>query len=238
MPQLRRPPDAHAGRPYTPAVLIHTLAHPGSDGPQPAVIALHGYGSHCMDLIGMAPMMAGGRLIIVCPQAPHRVDDEAVGYSWSQAPIDSEQSIEGMADAPQDVLAFLDEALQRYPIDPTRVALLGFSQGGLVAARAALAAPQRFVGLALLSSSLDEERTGVIEPAAGAADLPVLIQHGANDAVMPIVEAFSSLIRLQGWGLKPDLQQFPMQHEISHESAHSLSDWLEQVLGLEPSHKH
>src|SRR5581483_2024945 len=196
--------------PYTRCVLVHTLAHPGSDGRQPTVVALHGYGAHCMDLIGMATMMAGGRLLIVCPQAPHRIQDDAVGYSWSAQAPDGAAGAASMAAAARDVLTFLDEAIVQYPIDPQRVALLGFSQGGMVAALAALAQPTRFAGLALLSTSLDEERTGDVVPGAGAERLPVLIQHGQNDAVMPIVEAFSSSMRLQGWGLKPELQQFNM----------------------------
>jgi phospholipase/carboxylesterase len=213
--------------------LIHTLAHPGTDGPLPTVIALHGYGSHAMDLVGLSPMLNEGRLLVICPQAPHRIEAGAFSFSWSSAPRDSERATAAaITAAATEVLAFVESALARYPIDPKRLVLLGFSQGGGVAAHAALAAPERFAGLALLSTSLDDERIGDLHAAPGAADLPVIIQHGASDATVPVTEAFAASIRLQTLGLKPDLQQFPMQHEISHESAHSLSDWLKGVLKL------
>lgn len=221
-------------RVYTaPVPLRHTLAHPGTDGLLPTVIALHGYGSHALDLVGLSPMLAEGRLLMVCPQAPHLIEDGAFSFSWSSAPRESQrQTAASIAASATDVLAFVESALAQYPIDPERVVLLGFSQGGGVAAHAALAAPERFAGLVLLSTTLDDERIGDLHAAPGAARLPVLIQHGANDATVPVTEAFSSSIRLQTLGLKPDLQQFPMAHEISHESAHALSEWLAKTFSL------
>lgn len=212
---------------------MHTLAHPGTEGLLPTVIALHGYGSHAMDLVGLSPLLAGGRLLVICPQAPHRIEADAHSFSWSSAPRESARATAAaISAAAAEVLTFVEAAVAQYPIDPKRLILLGFSQGGGVAAHTALAAPERFAGLVLLSTTLDDERIGDLHAGAGAANLPVLIQHGANDATVPVTEAFSSSIRLQSLGLKPELQQFPMQHEISHESAHSLSDWLSKTLAL------
>ena len=70
--------------------------------------------------------------------------------------------------------------------------------------------------------------------APGAAGLPALVQHGSNDATIAIAEAFATLMRLQTLGLKPEFQQFPMQHEVTAESAKSLSTWLTTVLQLGP----
>lgn len=212
--------------------LSHTLAHPGTDGLLPTVIALHGYGSHAMDLVGLHPMLADGRLLVICPQAPHRIEAGAFSFSWSAKPDDLHANPISIAASATEVLAFVDDAVARYPIDPQRLVLLGFSQGGGVAAHAALAAPERFAGLVLLATSLDDERIGELHAAPGAASLRALIQHGANDATIPVTEAFASSIRLQALGLEPELQQFGMQHEISHESAHSLSDWLTKTLAL------
>jgi predicted esterase len=221
--------------PILARVLLHTLAHPGSEGPLPALLALHGYRSHARDLIAMWPWLAGGRLLMICAEAPHRLetDDNTIAYSWSGAQDEGRSSVDAIVESGTQVSALLDHALALYPLDPARVALLGFGQGGMVAARVALAAPSRFAGLALLSTTTDEARAGELVVAADAPRLPVLIQHGANDSVTPIVEAFSTSMRLQGLGLKPELQQFPMAGEISLESAQSLSDWLTRVLHLD-----
>ncbi len=192
-----------------------------------------------MDLVGLTPMLAGGQLLVICPQAPFLVEEGAFSFSWSDAPRGSDRANrEAITKAGGEIAAFVDEALAQYPVDPQRVILLGFSQGGGVAAHAALAMPQRFAGLALISTTLDDEWVGELHASPGADKLPVLIQHGASDSTVPVTEAFSSSIRLQGLGLQPELQQFPMAHEISHESAHSLSDWISATLKLETDHHH
>src|ERR1043166_8667895 len=53
--------------------------------------------------------------------------------------------------------AFLDAALERYPIERKKLVALGFSQGGVMAYGLALGEPERFAGLAVLSSWLPEE---------------------------------------------------------------------------------
>lgn len=192
-----------------------------------------------MDLVGLTPMLADGKLLVICPQAPYLVEEGAFSFSWSDAPRDRNRAnAAAITKAGADIVAFVDEAFAQYPVDPKRVILLGFSQGGGVAAHAALIAPQRFAGLALISTTLEDEWIGELHASPGADKLPVLIQHGASDSTVPVTEAFSSSIRLQGLGLKPELQQFPMAHEISHESAHSLSDWISATLKLEHSHSH
>lgn len=215
--------------------LTHTLAHPGTDGRLPTLIALHGYGSHAYDLLGLAPLLADGGLLVICPQAPHTIEPGIPGYSWSNPLLAREGEAPDLKPAVQSVLELVEHAVAHYPVDTERVAILGFSQGGGVAARVALAAPERFKGIALLSTSTDEERGGPLEAAAGGVgSLAALVQHGSNDSVIAIAEAFATLMRLQTLGLKPEFQQFAMQHEVTTESSKSLSAWLTTVLRLSP----
>ena len=34
---------------------VHTVYHPGTEGPLPTVIAIHGHGANGFDLLGLAP---------------------------------------------------------------------------------------------------------------------------------------------------------------------------------------
>jgi phospholipase/carboxylesterase len=180
-------------------------------------------------------LLADGGLLVICPQAPHTIEPGIPGYSWSSPLLAREDQPPDLTPAVQSVLALVDHAIEHYPVDIERVAILGFSQGGGVAARVALAAPERFKGVALLSTSTDEERGGPMEaPSGGVGNLAALVQHGSNDATIAIAEAFATLMRLQTLGLKPEFQQFAMQHEVTAESAKSLSTWLTTVLRLSP----
>jgi phospholipase/carboxylesterase len=214
-------------------MLTHVIAHPGGGEPLPTVIALHGHGAHGQDLIGLAPHLAGGRALWICPQAEFTIEPGYYGFTWFRRDTASGQRA---TDEPERTLgivrAFIDEAFARYPVDPARVALLGFSQGGMLAYRLALAEPRRFVGLAALSTSLAADQAEAITPGDGIGELPVLVQHGLEDPMISIDRARESLERLRALGVTPEYHEYAMAHAIGQESAMDLSRWLERVLRL------
>ena len=130
-------------------MLTHVIAHPGGTEPLPTVIALHGHGAHGQDLIGLAPHLAGGRVLWICPQAEFPLEPGYYGFTWFRRdPATGQRSADEPERTLEVVRSFLDEAYGRYPVDPARVVLLGFSQGGSLAYRLALGDPKRFLGLA------------------------------------------------------------------------------------------
>ena len=54
---------------------------------------------------------------------------------------------------------FIDEAVKRYPVNPRKLILLGFSQGGVMAYNLALRQPERFAALIAISSWFPPERS-------------------------------------------------------------------------------
>ena len=215
--------------------LIHSIAHPGGEEPLPALIALHGYGAHGQDLLGLSPYLAHGRLLMICPQAPLSIEPGLHGFSWYPFPgpggAADEDEIERAIALIRD---FIDFALEAYPVQRDRVALLGFSQGGGMAYRVGYREPERFVGLAALSTSLPADVFADGPPGEAAAALPVIIQHGVDDTMASIDRGRASNERLRSLGLEPDYREYPMMgHEIGGGSAGDLSDWLERVLRLE-----
>ena len=108
---------------------------------------------------GLAPIFDGGRSVVLCPQGPlaFQAGPGPVGYGWfpirTGAPTDPEEVQKGV-DALQ---RFLDEALAQYPVDRHKVAILGFSQGGVMAYQLALRSPAAYAGLIALSSWLPEQ---------------------------------------------------------------------------------
>src|SRR6266478_164840 len=144
--------------------LLHTVYEPAGDGPHPTIIALHGWGASGMDLLGLAPYLAGGRFLVLCPQGRIEVPlGPMVGYGWFPLTMGAPPDPAAFAAGVEDVRRFVDAALQRYAIDRNKLVLLGFSQGGVIAYALALAEPERFAGLAALSSWL---------PASLAQSLP------------------------------------------------------------------
>ncbi len=93
-----------------------------------------------------------------------------------------------LSDAAADrVVAVIDDAARRAPVDPERVVLVGLSAGGLGAAWVQRRHPDRFRGVVALSGApFGPWRP--LEPAV-AARVPWLVVHGAQDGHVPVAAA-------------------------------------------------
>jgi phospholipase/carboxylesterase len=161
----------------------------GPDAPERLLIFLHGYGANAADLVGLAdplaPHLPGTAFLSV--EAPERCAGVPGGYQWFPIPwIDGsseEESRAGMARAVADLDAFLDEALAREGVPAERVAILGFSQGTMMALHVVprrqdpVAGVVAFSGRLLVPETLAEE--AVSKP-------PILLVHGDVDEVVPV----------------------------------------------------
>lgn len=210
--------------------LLHTVYHPGGDGPHPTIVAFHGWGANGMDLLGLAPYLAGGRFLILCPQGRVEVPlGPMMGYGWFPltmgAPPDPSAFAAGVDDAQQ----FVDAALRRYPVDPNKLILLGFSQGGVIAYAIALAAPERFAGLVALSSWLPDMLAQTLLPRS-CERLATLLHHGSRDELIPVARGHESVERLRQLHVPVTYREFDMGHEINGDSLADLSAWLEEKI--------
>ncbi|MEX2230050.1 MAG: hypothetical protein WEB13_10485 [Dehalococcoidia bacterium] len=214
--------------------VIHTLWRPEGSGPLPTIFAIHGHGAHAQDLLGLAPVLAGGGVQVICPQAGFPLQPGVLSFTWFESSGgDLRRTPEEFERVATLLEGFIDEATDRYAADPARTVVLGFSQGGGLAYRLGLARPQRYAGVAALSTWLPDE-------AIAAADrdhlgaLALLVQHGAADPLVGIDRGRQSRDRLIELGIEPDYREYPMQHQISNDSLVDLSAWIERVLGLRP----
>lgn len=210
--------------------LLHTAHVPAGDGPFPTVIALHGWGASSHDLLGLAPLLHGGAAVVLCPQGVVEVPvgPGINGYGWFPLepgkPPDEAEFRKG-AGALRD---FLAAAREVYPIDPERVVVLGFSQGGAMAYEWALSEPEAFAGLVALASWLPEPLASAIGERPGQEELPVLVVHGTQDTMVSVDMARASRERLRDFGVQLMYREFEMAHEISRDALGVIARWLEE----------
>ncbi len=210
--------------------LIHTIYQPAGDGPFPTLLTLHGRGANAFDLLGLAPHLCGGKFMMICPQGPLEtpIGPEAVGYAWYPMSHGAVPDVEAMLSQQKKLQAFLDEYLKSYPIDPKKLVVLGFSQGGVMAYSLALANPERFAALAVLSSWLPKELLARLNVTDAVQSLPTLVQHGTQDPMIEIARARSSVETLRQLRVPLTFREYPMGHEIGARSLADLSTWLEE----------
>jgi phospholipase/carboxylesterase len=188
-------------------------------------LLLHGLGADEQDLFGLAPFL-DPRLLVVSARAPHEAPP--MGYSWfdidwSEVPprIDFQQVVESR-DA---ILGLVGEAAGTHGADPSRVWLVGFSQGASMAAACALARPELLRGIVAHSGRITRRAVPTL-PAPALAGFPVLWQHGRADPVVPVAFGHEARDVLGGLGLRLDYREYPIGHEISEESLRDLCGWL------------
>lgn len=168
--------------------------------PDALVILLHGYGSNGADLISLAPYWA--KLLpgaaFVAPNAIEPLPQVPGGYQWfALSNLEPHLMEQGVRAAAPSVDRFIDRELERHGLDASRLALVGFSQGTMMALHVGLrrAAPAAallgFSGLLVGARTLKEQmRT---KP-------PVLLIHGDRDPTIPIPAMFDSAEALAAAG--------------------------------------
>jgi phospholipase/carboxylesterase len=184
-------------------------------GPATHLIVLcHGYGSDGNDLIGLAPhwQKALPHAAFVSPNAPDRCGMAGSGYQWFPlSRLDPQETLRGTEAAAPILNAFLDAELSRLGLTGDRLALVGFSQGTMMALSVGLRrkpAPAAIVGF-----------SGML---AGAETLPhfdapppVLLVHGDADQVIPPAALFMSATALGAAGV-------PVQWHLSKGLGHGI----------------
>lgn len=214
--------------------LLYTAHVPPGDGPFPTILALHGWGASGHDLLGLAPILHGGGALVLCPQGPvafQIAPEQApgmLGFGWWPITQDREINADDFDRARQTVRGFLDDAIERYPIDPRKIVVLGFSQGGVMAYDLVLGDPGRFSGLVALSSWMPEDVDRAIPSQDALQNFPALVMHGTEDPMIPVERAQESRQALLARGVNVQYREFPMGHEISQEALVDLVKWLEE----------
>ncbi len=212
--------------------LLYTAHVPAGDGPFPAIIAIHGWGANAHDLMGLAPLLHGGRAIVLCPQGPVAVPfgNGEYGYGWFPLRAGTPPDIAAFQSASVALRQFVDQSLQRYPIDPKKVVLAGFSQGGVMGYELALREPSRFAGLAALSTWFPPELASTLPKLPKLPEqegLPVLVIHGTRDNRISVEQARESREALRPYGVTLTYREFDMGHEIRQDALRVVQQWLD-----------
>jgi phospholipase/carboxylesterase len=168
--------------------------------PDMLVILLHGYGSNGADLISLAPYWA--KLLpgaaFVSPNATEPVPQVPGGYQWFPiANLDPHLMEQGVRAAALSVDRFIDRELEKHGLDASRLALVGFSQGTMMALHVGLRRAQPAAALLGFSGVLVGARTLKEQMRSKP---PVLLIHGDRDPTIPIPAMFDSAEALAAAG--------------------------------------
>jgi phospholipase/carboxylesterase len=212
-------------------------SHPPAAGgkPRQLVVLLHGLGADGNDLIGLAPLFAQilPEAEFVSPNAPFPCDMAPYGFQWFSLQDRAPAALAAQVAAAAPILdAYLDDALAARGLAAGDVALIGFSQGTMMALYVGLRRAEPVAGIVGFAGVL---LAGETLPAAIRSRPPVLLVHGDADPVVPFGALARAESALTAAGVAVETLTCPgLGHGIDEAGLKRAAGFLQAVLGKPP----
>ncbi|HBA84728.1 MAG TPA: hypothetical protein DCZ95_11595 [Verrucomicrobia bacterium] len=107
------------------------------------------------------------------------------------------------------LLAIMDEAIEKYRVDPDRFYMTGLSMGGMATWQLACRRPEAFAAIAPVCGRGSPSKAAVLK------DMPIWAFHGAEDPVVPLTEHQDMVDAVTAAGGNPRFTIFP---GVGHDS--------------------
>ena len=183
--------------------LEYTLISPLS-GKQPkqVIILCHGYGGDGKDISMLA--LNWKRFLpdaaFLCPNAPEVCKINPYGYQWFDLESDEEDIIlEKSIIAENKLNLFIDQVLKNYNLKPNNLALVGFSQGCMIAIQVGLKKKEKINCIVGYSGKIINKK----DLSNNINSKPkIFLMHGDNDTIVSPVNILEAKDYLNNHGLK------------------------------------
>jgi phospholipase/carboxylesterase len=221
--------------------LLETIEIETAKNPAASVIWMHGLGADGNDFVPIVNELdidGTPEIRFLFPHAPMRpvtINNGAVMRAWYDISFgdlegNSRRADErGVRESQAQITALLEREEKR-GVEPERIVLAGFSQGGAIALQAGLRYPRKLAGVMALSTYLPLAESLPREAAPANKATPLFMAHGTYDPVVPVVMGAGSMTLLTGFGYTVEWRQYPMPHSVCPQEIEDIGGWLRKVL--------
>ena len=190
----------------------------------PVIYAMHGMGSDENDIMSAIEELKNG-FIVIGIRGTLAMNS---GFAYFTIRSFGNPDIDSFDEAIESIENFIDNAPYKYPIDPSRQFLLGFSQGAILAMTLALKMGNKIKGIVALSGYIPRhvKENYSIKP---IDEIAVFIGHGEFDQVFPLhignenYEFFKTRNELLSFN------SYAIDHQISLKEKSDVIVWLRQL---------
>ncbi len=198
------------------------------------LVWLHGLGADGHDFESLIPeldIVERLGIRVVLPHAPKRpvtINGGRVMRAWYDitAPdFGAPQDAAGIRQSEQ-ALRQLIAREERHGVPASRIVLAGFSQGGAIVLHTGLRSDKPLAGILALSCYLPLADCLAGEASVESQKTPILMAHGLQDPVIPVVLAEASRDRLLSAGYPVEWHSYVMPHAVCPEEIRDIAGWL------------
>lgn len=201
--------------------------------PKQLIIFLHGVGADGNDLISLAHELAPHfpDAHFLSPNAPFPFDMAPVGYQWFQfRDVSEENLLDGLNKAMPHLNEFIDHQLKRFDLTEKDLAVIGFSQGSMIALHTF---PRRSKPIALIAALSGTLVAPHLLDKEIQSKPSVLLMHGEQDEVVPTKFARLSSQALKNLDFDIKTHTYPnLAHGINQEEIVEVIEALKEKLLL------
>jgi phospholipase/carboxylesterase len=192
----------------------------------PCLLLLHGVGSNESGFIELARQM-DPRLVVILLRgplmlAPGRFAWFQVSFTPAGPAIDAAQAERSRA----TLLDFIGQLPASHNVDPERIWIAGFSQGGIMSASVALTAPARVAGFGVLSGRILPEVLPQVQHGPALEQVQAFVSHGVQDQTLGIHFAHHARQVLTGLGVPLAYSEYAAGHVLDGAMSANFQRWL------------
>ena len=216
--------------------LLPAIEYETQPDPDASVIWLHGLGADGNDFAPIVPelrlpeSMAIRFIFPHAPSIPVTVNGGFVMPAWYdilEMNIDRKVDTAQLMKSAANIDTFIARELKRN-INSKRIIMAGFSQGGAVAYQVALSHKLPLGGLLAMSTYF--ATVDSINLSAANKEIPIKIQHGIHDPVVPEPLGQKATTQLVKLGYSVNYQNYPMEHAVCPQQISDISLWFQEIL--------
>ena len=152
--------------------------------PRQAIILCHGYGGDGKDISSLAINWRRflPDAIFLCPNAPEICAINPQGYQWFDLDSEKEEIIlEKSLVAEEKLSKFIDQVIDNFQLEPTNLALVGFSQGCMISIQVGLKKKEQVSCLVGYSGKVINQK----HLSNNINSKPkIFLMHGENDTIV------------------------------------------------------
>ncbi|MBX9977823.1 MAG: dienelactone hydrolase family protein [Alphaproteobacteria bacterium] len=195
---------------------------------QRLVFLLHGYGANGADLLEIGHFWAPSLPLttFISPNAPEKCDGGPFGYQWfgikDLDPLDMRRGLDRAAPALKD---FIEGQARTHNLTPNQIALVGFSQGAMLALEMLFYIPGLAGVVAYSGAFYKPPKVSFKGPYP-----PVLLAHGTLDPVVPYASLALAEVSLKKLGVGVETQScVGLGHSIDVAGLHRGLEFIQRI---------